>query len=136
MIVCIPGRHSRAEEKAETKDRMKELLTERVTVARAIHEQLVEKFARGGGNIEAVHRAKIALLQAQLGLAETREDRLKIYEEMVKDAKDWEQRALRNVEKGAWEPLDFLAAKSYRIDVEIGLEKVKAEPETLPPPKK
>jgi outer membrane protein TolC len=131
------GNRSIAAEKNEARDRMKALLKERVDTAKEIYEHLRDKFEHGAGNIGSVHRAKVAWLTARLGLADTRGERLKIYEELVKDAKEWEQTALHNVDTGAGQTIEVLTAKADRIEAEIALEREKAEPEPekIPAPK-
>jgi outer membrane protein TolC len=126
-----------AAEKNEAKDRMKALLKERVDTAKAIYEVLLAKYEHGGGNIGSVHRAKNAWLNARISLAESKAERIKLYEEIVKDSKEWEQTALRNVENGAGEQIEALAARAERIEAEIALEQARAEsePEKIPAPK-
>jgi outer membrane protein TolC len=126
-----------AADKADNKDHMRALLKERVETAKAIYDELLDKFNRGAGNIGSVHRAKTAWLNAQLDLADTKKERVKIYEEIYKEAKEWEQTALRNIENGAGERIEALTARAERIDAEIALEQARAEPERekIPAPK-
>ncbi len=126
-----------ADDKADNKDRMKALLKERVDTAKAIYETLLDKFNHGAGNIASVHRAKTAWLNAQLSLADTKKERVKLYEEIYKEAKEWEQTALRNIETGAGEKIEALTARAERIEAEIALEQARAEPERekIPAPK-
>lgn len=135
--LCLVGPvgHCAAAEKNAARERIKALLQERVDTAKQIYDHLLDKYNHGAGNIGSVHRAKVAWLNARLSLAETKGQRLKIYEELVKDAKDWEQTALRNVETGAGQTIEALTAKADRIEAEIDLERAKAEPEPIPPPK-
>jgi outer membrane protein TolC len=135
-FLAVASRSCGADEKATPKDRIRVLLKERVDTAKAIHDLAVDKYNRGAGTIQEVHRAKMAWLNAQFTLAETKGERLKISEEIVKDAKEWEETARRNVEKGVWERMDALNAKAYRVEAEIALELVKAEIETIGAPKK
>jgi outer membrane protein TolC len=127
-----------AEEKAVPPDRIKALLKEREAVAKDIYELLLEKFKQGNGTVGPVHRAKMVWLSARLSLAETKPERLKIYEELVKDAKEWEQEAIRNVEKGVGQQIEALTAKADRVEAELALERAKEEPqeaEKIPAPK-
>jgi outer membrane protein TolC len=126
-----------AAEKNDAKDRMKALLKERVDNAKAIYELMLTKYEHGAGNVASVHRAKMAWLNARLSIAETKAERVKLYEEIVKDSKEWEQTALRNVENGAGEQIEALTARAERIEAEIALETARAEPEPekIPPPK-
>lgn len=127
-----------AADKADPKDRMKALLKERVSTAKEIYELLLEKYKIGGGNIGSVHRAKMAWLNARLSVAETRPERLKIFEELLAEAKDWEQSAVKNLDTGAGLQIEVLTAKAERIEAEIALEEEKAipVPEKIPAPKK
>jgi outer membrane protein TolC len=126
-----------AADKADPKDRIKVLLKERVSTAKEIYELLLEKYKAGAGNIGSVHRAKVAWMNARLSIAETRAERLKIYEEILTEAKDWEQSAIRNLENGAGLQIEVLTARAERIEAEIALEQEKAEPvpEKIPAPK-
>ena len=132
-----PGGRCMAAEKNEARDRMKALLKERVDTAKAIYDHLLDKYEHGAGNIGSVHRAKVAWMMARLSVTETKTQRLKIYEELVKDAKEWEQAALHNVDTGAGLIIEALTAKADRIEAEIALETEKAEPEPekIPAPK-
>jgi outer membrane protein TolC len=129
---------SAAADKADPNDRMKALLRQRVDTAKDIFDLMLEKYKHGGGNIGSVHRAKVNWLTARLSLADTKGERVKIHEEIVKDAKEWEQSALQNVETGAGERIEALTARADRIEAEIALERAKSELELekIPPPKK
>ena len=137
LSIAVTGRWCAAAEKADTNDRMKALLKERVDTTKAIYDLLLEKYNHGAGNIGSVHRAKMAWLNAAASLTETKKERLKIYEEIVKDSKEWEQTALRNIETGAGERIEALTARAERIEAEIALERARAELESekIPAPK-
>ena len=123
LVVGRTGKHCVAAEKNAARDRLKASLKERVDTAKAIYDHLLDKYEHGAGNIGAVHRAKVAWMTARLSLTETKSERLKIYEEIVKDAKEWEQTALHNVETGAGQTIEALTAKADRIEAEIALSK-------------
>jgi hypothetical protein len=74
--------------------------------------------------IEQVHQAKLAIHSAKLDLCETKEQRLKVYQDTVDDAREWEKRAERNALNETL-AIDFLKAKGFRLEMEIGLEKFK-----------
>ena len=113
-----------AADKADKKDHMSALLKERVDTAKAIYDLMVEKYNHGAGNIGSVHRAKMAWLNAKLSLAETKSSGAsRLYEEIFKEAKEWEQMALQNLENGAGERIEALTARADRIEAEIALER-------------
>src|SRR5262245_24759992 len=106
----------RTQDKADPKNRLKELLQERVVAARKIHDFAVKGYTQGDAKftIDQVHAAKAKLFEARLDLSETREQRRQAHQEAVKDAAEWER-------TGAASPVDQLKSRLYRLEREIAL---------------
>jgi hypothetical protein len=117
-----------ADDKAEPSDKIKELKEKRLAVLVKIVDSLEQK-QRGGMLLpfDAVHKAKVDVLAARFDLAETKEDRIKVCEEAVKEAADWEASLKNLVEGGFASPVDLLKAQAGGLECRIALEKAKAE---------
>jgi outer membrane protein TolC len=127
--VCLaapPGRPGHAADQAESKDRIKPLLQERLSTLKDIHEALVRAQARGAASADDVQQARGAVLRAQLDLYDTKEERLKMLEAIVKEAREWEQTTRKSVQSGSSPPIDGQRATLARIEAELALEKAKA----------
>ncbi|GEM_PF-4322850 len=117
-----------SQQKADSKDKLKQLLQERVALAEKLHDLALIGY-RGGDqkfSFAVVYDAKAKLLAARLDLAETKEQRIKIYEDMVKDAADHEKAVLQLEKAGGRSRFDVLNAKVYHLERRIALERAKA----------
>jgi hypothetical protein len=74
----------------------------------------------------AVHPATVAVMNARLDLAKSPEGRLKVLQEMVRSAKEWERFVVEGLIKsgnaGTWEALK---AKAEVLEAQIALERFK-----------
>jgi hypothetical protein len=121
-----------ADEMAEPSDKIKELKEKRLAVLVKIFDTLEEKQRSGLVlHFDAVHKAKVDVLAARLDLAETNEDRIKVCEEAVKEANEWE--AILKEQEGAFaSPIDRLKAQAAGLECRIALEKAKAQGKKKP----
>lgn len=106
----------RSQDKANPKDKLKELLKERLVTAQKIHDMAIKAYTHGDAKftIDQVHAAKAKLLDARLELAETRGQRMQALQEAVKDASAWEQ-------VGPASQADQLKARLFRLERDIAL---------------
>jgi hypothetical protein len=125
-LVSPPSRPGYADDKTEARDRIKTLLRARVDTLKEILDTFVAAQARGGASLDDVLDARAALLKAQLDLGETKEERLKLLEQFVKEARDREQATRKSVQSGGSPPIDGMKATLARIDAELALEREKA----------
>ena len=109
------------------KDNVKQLLQERLSLVEKLHDVALAGFNRGDQrfNFAAVRGAKVRLLEARLDLAETKEKRIKIHEEMVKDAAEIENVISQLAKSSRAFPGEELDAKIYRLERQIALERAK-----------
>jgi hypothetical protein len=127
--VCLAApaiRPGYADDKTESRDRIKSLLQARLATLKDIHDTLVRAQARGAASVDDVQQAKTAVLQAQLDLADTKDQRLKILEEMATEAREREQTTGKSVQTGSRPAIDGLRATLARVDAELALEKERA----------
>jgi outer membrane protein TolC len=127
-VVCFaapPERPGRAADQAESGDRIKPLLKERLGTLKDIYDALVTAQARGAASLDDVQQARGAVLRAQLDLCDTKEERVKLLESIVKEAREWEQTARKSVRSGSSPPIDGMRATLARLDAELALEKAK-----------
>ena len=115
------------QDKANPKDKLKELLQERLATGQMIHDVTVKGYTQGDPKftLDQVHEAKVKLLEARLDLAETKEQRLKVHEEAVQDAREWEEVASKIAQAGRGPPVEVLRARSYHLERRIALERAK-----------
>jgi outer membrane protein TolC len=122
-----------ADDKAEPSDKIKELKEKRLAVLVKISDILEERQRNGIVlHFDAVHKAKVDVLAARLDLAETKEDRIKVCEEAVKEATEWEAILKQSVEGGFASPIDLLKAQAATLESRIALEKAKAQGKKKP----
>ncbi len=116
-------------EKASANQAVKKLLEERLVAAAKIHELAVFAYTKGDRDvsIEQVQHDKAALLKASLALCGKKETRLEVYQEMLKDALEWEKMADKSVRNGARPRADALRARLFRLEVQIAFEEAKAK---------
>lgn len=125
LLAAAP--QARSQGKANPQDKLKELLQERLVTAQSIHDLVLKGHTQGATNItiDQVHEAKVMLLNARLDLAESKEQRIRVHEEMVKEAAEWEQLVIKALQAGQGSPIDVLKAKVYRLERQIALERAR-----------
>jgi Outer membrane efflux protein len=115
-LLLIAAPVVRPQDKTKPRDKLKELLKERLAAAEKVHDLTVKGYTQGDAKftIDHVHAAKTKLLDARLDLAETKQQRIQVHKDAVKEAADWEQ-------AGAGSQVDHLKARLYRLEREIAL---------------
>ena len=117
-----------AQDKTGASDKIKELKEKRLVLLKEIHKFTDQAWQMGAGKITfaQVRQAEADLLAALLDLAEKKEARIKICEEAVKNAEEWEKRVAKLVETGQEPLFGRLQAQAYVLETRIALEKAKA----------
>ena len=126
-LIVLEGREVRADEKPAAKDNLKALLEDRLDTTKKIQEIALKMYAQGSGSYTQVHEAQVAVLEARLDLCVSKEERLKVLELMLTQAKEWEKVVAARHAAGLASPLEPLNAKAYRLEREIALERFKAD---------
>lgn len=105
---------------------IKELQDKRIAVLKEIVE-ITEKTYKGGqGGFDQVARARLDLLQAQLDASRTKEERVRVLEETVKQAESLEDVAKRLVEAKQAGRVEALKAQALVLQTRIALEQARA----------
>jgi len=115
-----------AQDENTANDEIKALLKERLAIVTTIYEQRLEAHKQGETSLENVLEARADLLSARLELCETKDQRVKLHEEMVRLAGE-SLSALEGLSKAGVIPqVEFLKAKLQLIKARIALERAKA----------
>lgn len=115
------------EETAQKGPRIKELEQKRLEILEKIHELARKAFKDGVITHEQLRVAKNDLLSAKHDYAETREERIKICDEAVQEAKDWQKIVQEGVKAAVFSRLDELKAQSDLLEAQIS--RVRADDE-------
>ena len=109
-------------EAANTKVRT--LQQERVDVLQRAVELALEQYREGALDFRSVHATQSDLLDAQLDMAETREERIRILRSKLKIAKGSMAISEMRFENGQTSKLEIYQAKSAALRIEIQLLKL------------
>lgn len=112
-------------QKSEVSDKIKELLKERLVTVSEVHGLVLQGYKNGEVSVDQVVHAKAALLNAKLDLAETKGERIKIQEEMVTLAEEWEKIVEQLAAGQQATRIDVLKAKAHLLEARIGWERAK-----------
>ena len=102
------------------------LQKERLTLLETIHDQALRAYNGGETSFDRVLSAHLALLNGKLDLCETNAERVKVHEDMVKAAEEFQKTVAKLSEAKTVSRIDVLRAEVQRLDARIGLEKAKA----------
>jgi hypothetical protein len=114
-----------AEQPKESK--VKALLKERLAVLRELAAIAAKAQQQRVVPFKEVHEANEAVLQVELELAETREERIPVLEKFVAEAKKHEEHVAPAAKLGL-SALLLLEAKAHRLKAEIALERERQKP--------
>ena len=126
MLCLASAPNARAQDPSTDSPALKQLLKERLAILTMIYESQAEGHKQGVISFDKVQEAQLAMLEAKLELCDTKEERLKVHEEIVDAAKKSVQVA-EELYKSAQAPQsEWLAAKVRVLDAQIRLERAKA----------
>jgi len=107
-------------------DKLRELLTERYNVLKAIVDDMNRLLERGRHpGIMELRETTVAMFYAEADLCTTGSERIKVYEKLVDVLRKQEERLDREVADGRRSSIEILKSKTVRLDVQIRLEKEK-----------
>ena len=115
-----------AAEKAKTTDKIEDLLQERLGIAQKIQKIVVAQYRSGNVAFGVLHEAEVAVLKARLELCQTKQDRIKVYEDVVREAETQNRIAEARL-KGGYRitEVEVLRIRDYLLECQIGLERAK-----------
>jgi len=119
LIFCKPVASDDTEAK---RPRIKELEQKRLAVLEKIHDLTKKGFLDGLVSHEQVHTAKADLLSARLDYAETKKDRIKICDEAVNDALEWQKLVQQGAVARVASRIDELRADSDLLSAQLTRE--------------
>lgn len=113
---------SQTQQEAASDKRLNSLLTERRDTLRQVVDLVIVEYRGGAGTIEEIIQAQNALLDAELDIAKTNAERVRIREEQVKNFRELENLLKQRHESGSGiTKSELLVAKATRLEAEINL---------------
>ena len=107
---------------------IQEMLQSRLQIVQRIQKIVMAKYAKGIVAYDVKHEADISVLKARLDLCETKQDRIKVHEEMVREAEGLAGFVENKLKSGySISQIDVLKAQAYLLECKIRLEKAKNE---------
>jgi hypothetical protein len=107
--------------------RTKELQQKRLAVLEEIHDSAKQLFASARTSFDEVHAAAAALLAARIEYAESQKDRIKVCDEAVQEAVEWQKFAQQMAQAGQATGIVELKAQAYLLEAQIAREKAETE---------
>jgi hypothetical protein len=107
--------------------RIKELQQQRLAVLEKICDRAKKLFTNARIEYEEVHAANRELFAARLAYADTRKDRIKVCDDAVQDALDWQKLAQQMAKQSRASALFELKSEAYLLETRIAREKAAAE---------
>lgn len=111
---------------ARQPDTVKNLQDKRLAVLKEIVEVTEKTYKGGQASFDQVGKARLDLLQAQLDMSRTKEERVRVLEEMVKQTEALEEVVKKLVEAKQAGRIDALKAEALVLQIKIALEQAKA----------
>ena len=123
LAVLLSSQTAGSQDKKPTspENKINSLLVERRDTLRQLVDSVTAQYKAGRTTLDNVIRARNGLLDAELEIAKTKTERIRIHEERVKNFRDLENAIKRRytVGKGTYE--EMLTAKAARLKSEIEL---------------
>lgn len=116
-----------AQESAKPASKVQELLKERLATIREMSGLVVQRFKNNQGSFEEVRDANRMLLDAELALCQTNQDRVAVLEKFIVEAKNLEKITDRASKTGQGRASAALMAKADRLQAEIALERAQSK---------
>ena len=103
---------------------IKELLQERLATLVKIHIAVAEGYKQlaSGITLDDLHQAEVAVQLARLDLCESKQDRIKVYDDMVNEAEQWQNVIEKIVIASQAPAFELLKAKAYLLQNNLDLQ--------------
>jgi outer membrane protein TolC len=116
LAFCNPAVSNDTEEKST---KVKELEQKRLAVLEKIHDLARKGVMEGLISHEQLRAAKSELLSARLDYADSKQERIKICDEGVKDATEWQKTVQAGVQAKVFSRMDELRAEADLLEAQI-----------------
>lgn len=115
----------KAADKGNPPDKIKELQKQHVATLHQVRTAVKAMFLAGAARFDEVLTADLAALDADLDLAETQEQRIKLLGDAVTQAREFEETITKMFQSGQANRVDVLRATAGRLEREIALERAR-----------
>lgn len=109
-------------------EKIQALLKERMETITKIYDATVLASKDGKVAAGAVYQAKLALLNAKLEMATSKDERIKLLEEVLKETEGWEKQVLKQAEAGQASQVEVLQAHLGVLEARLTVEIAKQPP--------
>jgi hypothetical protein len=125
-VVALSAHAVLSVEQAPAPGRLDDLLQKRLTLLEQYERAMKERIQIDPQmNPLLVHPATVAVMNARLELAKSPEDRLRVLEDMVKSAEDWDRFVDGLINSGRMGKWEGLKSKAEVLEAQIALERFK-----------
>lgn len=115
----------KAGDKGNPPDKIKELQKQHVATLYEVRTAMKAMFLAGAAGFDEVLTANLAALDADLDLAETQEQRIKLLGDAVTQAREFEETITKMFQTGQANRVDVLRTTAGRLEREIALERAR-----------
>ncbi len=115
----------KAADKGTPPDKIKELQKQRVATLHEVRTAVKAMFLAGAARFDEVLTANLTALDADLDLAETQEQRMKLLGDAVTQAREFEETITKMFQSGQANRVDVLRATAGRLEREIAVERAR-----------
>ena len=117
-----------AEQNVGASEKIKDLLKKRAASAKDLYEIVRTRYQAGTASTDDVHEAAVLYRNAVLDLSDTKDERVKVLEDIVAEAEQWKDIVSQQARNGKGKTeLDQLKAEIYYYEASIKLERAKQE---------
>jgi hypothetical protein len=106
-------------------DRVRELMTQRRDLLRQIVQSSEIRFQKGQGSAEELAEDVVAAFRAELDLAASQGERIRLHEQIVEKMRELESRAEKMWQNGRIVETAAMRARARRMEAEIALEQAR-----------
>jgi RNA polymerase sigma factor (sigma-70 family) len=119
---AVAGKPKPGKDKADaaTREKIRKLQVERREALKQAEEARLQEFLAGRGTLDLLLKISRLLLQAELDLAATAQQRIAAHAAHLKVAKEVDQFCEQRYHAGRMTPADFFQARAARLEAEIG----------------
>ena len=121
IVIFSQPATSQSEQNAISDKKLNSLLAERRDTLRQIVNLVEKGHSEGSESLDNVIRARNELLDAELDIAKTNAERVRIREEQVKNFRDLENVLTQLYKNGETTNIELLEVKAVRLEAEIEL---------------
>ena len=121
LVMLSQSATSQTEQNTLSDKKLNSLLEELRDTRRQIVEWIELRYSQGNASLDNVIQARIELLDAELDIAKTKAERVRVREEQVKNFLELENLLTQRHKNGEITNVEILAVKAVRLEAEIQL---------------